>query len=81
VVRGQPTRKSKQQTQAQIDRLTEPTRRHGPAAKGVAMTAPENRPTERNTRPMQTKHRAIAVIGAGACIAVAVIAAALFLLS
>jgi hypothetical protein len=41
------------------------------------MTAPENRPTERNTRPMQAKHRAIAAIAAWACIGVAVVAAAL----
>ena len=41
------------------------------------MTAPENRPTERNTRPREAKNRTIAVIAAWACIGVAVVAAAL----
>jgi uncharacterized RDD family membrane protein YckC len=41
------------------------------------MTAPENRPTERNTRPREANNRAIAVIAAWACIGVAVVAAAL----
>jgi hypothetical protein len=45
------------------------------------MNAPENRPTQRNTRPVQAKRRAIAAIAAGACIGVAVIAAALSYLS
>jgi hypothetical protein len=41
------------------------------------MTAPENRPTERNTRSREARNRAIAVLAAWACIGVAVVAAAL----
>ena len=41
------------------------------------MTAPENRPTDRNAGPREAKNRAIAVIAAWACIGVAVVAAAL----
>jgi uncharacterized RDD family membrane protein YckC len=41
------------------------------------MTAPENGPAERNTRPREAKNRAIAVIAAWACVGVAVVAAAL----
>jgi uncharacterized RDD family membrane protein YckC len=45
------------------------------------MTAPENGPAERNTRPREAKNRAIAVIAAWACIGVAAVAAALSFLS
>jgi hypothetical protein len=44
------------------------------------MHTPENRPTERNTRPMEGNNRATAAIAASACIGVAAIAAALLLL-
>jgi hypothetical protein len=42
---------------------------------------PDKQPTEPTTRPAEAKRLAIALIGAWACIGVAVIAAALFLLS
>jgi hypothetical protein len=45
------------------------------------MDASEKARTERKTGSAEAKDRAIAMIGAGACIAVAVIAAALLLLS
>jgi hypothetical protein len=43
--------------------------------------ASEKARTERNTGSAEAKDRAIAIIGAGACIAVAVIAAVWWLLS
>jgi hypothetical protein len=49
-------------------------------AKGVAMNPPERESTEPTTRSAEAKDRAIAVIGAWACIGVAVIAAALLFL-
>jgi hypothetical protein len=48
--------------------------------KGVAMDTPEKGPTGHKTGAAEAKRLAIAVIGAGACIGVAVIAAALLLL-
>jgi hypothetical protein len=45
------------------------------------MNASEKARTDRKTGSAEAKDRAIAIIGAGACIAVAVIAAALLLLS
>jgi hypothetical protein len=45
------------------------------------MDAPDKEPTEPTTGPAKAKRLAIALIGAGACVAVAVIAAALFFLS
>jgi hypothetical protein len=45
------------------------------------MNAPEQQPTQHKPGSAEAKDRAIAIIGAGACIAVAVIAAALLLLS
>jgi hypothetical protein len=45
------------------------------------MDASEKAHTDRNTGSAEAKDRVIAIIGAGACIAVAVIAAALLLLS
>jgi hypothetical protein len=45
------------------------------------MNASEKARTDRKTGSAEAKDRAIAIIGAGACIAVAVIAAALWLLS
>ncbi|HEX8134393.1 MAG TPA: hypothetical protein VF880_13310 [Actinomycetes bacterium] len=45
------------------------------------MDACEQGRTDRNTGSAAAKDRVIAIIGAGACIAVAVIAAALWLLS
>jgi hypothetical protein len=45
------------------------------------MDASEKARTDRKAGSAEAKDRAIAIIGAGACIAVAVIAAALWLLS
>jgi hypothetical protein len=45
------------------------------------MDASEQGRTERNTGSAEAEDRVIAIIGAGACIAVAAIAAALLLLS
>jgi hypothetical protein len=67
-------------TRAGIDRFT------GQAvgmsnAKGVAMNAPEKEPTEPTTGSAEAKRLAITLIGAWACIGVAVIVAALIFLS
>ena len=45
------------------------------------MNPPDKEPTEPTTGPAEAKRLAITLIGAGACIGVAVIAAALFFLS
>jgi hypothetical protein len=51
-----------------------------PTENGVAMNAPEQEPTERRAGSLEAKRLAIAVLSAGACIAVAAIAVALWLL-
>jgi hypothetical protein len=67
-------------TQAHIDRPTEQTAGRLPAAEGIAMNAPDKGSTEPQTSSAEARRRAIAVIGAWACIGVAAIAAALFFL-
>jgi len=64
---------------AGIDRFTEQAVGMS-NAKGVAMNAPEKEPTQTTTGSAEAKRLPVAVISAWACIGVAAIAAALFLL-